>query len=826
MNIHWKTAIHSLPIIGIILLSSCSDNSKQAEVEAPPELDPGSIVVTNFAMDALVDELVDDRKIPVFELIPDGENPSEWVPTEKVIDVINRTRPLVFIAGEAPAWLESLTQEIKVVDLLSPSTDSFQAATNPSQALMIIDKMQAEISETFPELVLRTTTPDFYDQVKEYQVKWNTLPELVTLPEGIEIGISRPTDAEEFLPILESNYLLLKEAAEFELKKTTYEGGIIPILERKCMECHDESSQEGDINFELYLTEDKASRYPDLWETVSKVIAMEQMPPPDHEDQLTKDEVDRLHKWSSTLATKWDAGKMGADPGKTTIHRLNKNEYNYTIRDLFDLNIRPADNFPEDGGGEGGFDNNADALFLPPLLVENYFKSASIIVDAIYAKPETRSRYLIASPSPQLPILQAAEKVLRYWSTFIYRKPANDEELARLMNLFKEEYPKSKRFDIAMKMPLFSMLISPNFLYRSSLTEVEEAPYAIDDFELASKLSYFIWSSMPDRELFKLASKGQLKDEAVLEAQVKRMLLDEKAKALGMHMGGQWFGWERLRSDANPDINKFPEFTFKLRILLYQESMMFFNQLIKDNGSAYEFLDSDYAYLNETLAKFYRIPGVEGPELRRVTLTDKSRGGVLGMGSVLTATSLPLRTSPSIRGAFVLKDILGENLPEPPMNIPQLPEDDRVVEGTTFREALDQHRDDPNCRSCHAEIDPIGFGLESFDAIGRFRTQHNGAPIDIGGQLPDGTKFTSATDLKQVLLREKERFARNMIEKMLSYALGRDLTPYDRPIVKQITDKVIADDANIHTAFIEIVKSYPFRYRRSDDYKPKTTALN
>ncbi|MFC5049545.1 DUF1592 domain-containing protein [Rubritalea spongiae] len=826
MNINWKQPLKPLTLICLTFLSSCSKQNEKAETEIAPELDPVSIVVTNFGLGTIVDEIIDDRKIPVFDLLPVNENPSEWTPSEKMIDVINRTRPLVFVAGENPAWIDSLSQEIEVVNLLPAGAEPFQVAASPSQALVIFDAMQDEIEETFPEQTIKSSATSFQEKLKSYQAKWNELPELDEMPENIQLGASRPADTEQLLPLIESNYQLLKQAAEFDLKKMTYEGGIIPILERKCMECHDETTEEGDVNFELYLTQSSASMHPELWETVSQVIKLGQMPPPDHEDQLTENEIERIHAWSNKLTAKWDAGEMGADPGKTTIHRLNKNEYNYTIRDLFKLNIRPADNFPEDGGGEGGFDNNADALYLPPLLVENYFKSASTIVDTIYANSETRSRYLFTGPSPKLPLEKAAQTILKYWSTYIYRKPANEQELARLVSLFKEEYPKTKRFDEAMKMPLYAMLISPNFLYRSTLTEAQDQPYPIDDFELASKLSYFLWSSMPDRELFQLASKGELSNEDVLEAQVKRMLLDEKAKALGMHFGGQWFGWELLRSTANPDVEKFPEFTFQLRVLLYQESMMFFNELIKENGSAYQFLDSNYAYLNETLAKFYKIPGVSGNELRRVELSDKNRGGVLGMGSVLTATSLSLRTSPSIRGAFVLKDMLGVNLPDAPMNIPQLPEDDREVVGSTFREVLDQHRNDPNCKNCHAEIDPIGFGLESFDPIGRFRTHNNGEPVDIGGTLPDGTEFTTPSDLKNILIERKEQFARNMIEKMLSYALGRDLTPFDRPVVKKITEKVIADDAKIHTAFIEIVKSYPFRNRRSDDYEPKTTALN
>jgi len=369
-------------------------------------------------------------------------------------------------------------------------------------------------------------------------------------------------------------------------------------------------------------------------------------------------------------------------------------------------------------------------------------------------------------------------------------------------------------------MPLFGMLISPNFLYRTTFAEKPSEVYALNDFELASKLSYFLWSSMPDKELFRLAQKGELSKEEVLIAQTKRMLADDRAQSLGKHLGGQWFGWEDLRGAVNPDEKKFPEFDINLRIALYQESSMFFNHLVKSNGSIYDFLDSDYTFLNARLARFYKLPPVNGNNLRLVKLEDKNRGGVLGMGSVLTSTSLALRSSPSNRGAYVLRDVLGIPLPEPPMDVEPLPADDRNLGKLSIRESLEEHRTNPDCRSCHSEIDPIGFGLEAFDAIGRFRTHQNGVKIDVSGIMPDGTEFSSPVELRAALSKNKELFAKNTAKKFLTYALGRELSPYDRPVVKQISDEIINNDGSIQTGIIEVVKSYPFRNYRGDNFEP------
>ena len=282
-----------------------------------------------------------------------------------------------------------------------------------------------------------------------------------------------------------------------------------------------------------------------------------------------------------------------------------------------------------------------------------------------------------------------------------------------------------------------------------------------------------------------------------------------------MHLGGQWFGWEQLRSSANPDTKKFPMFNFALRVDMYRESSKFFDHLLREDGSIYDFLDSDYGFLNDRLAKLYGVKGVEGAQFRKVMFDNPNRGGVLGMGSVLVSSSMPLRTSPSLRGAYVLERLLGDTPPSPPMDVEQLPSNDTELKTQTFRETLEEHRNSPDCRACHAQIDPLGFGLENFDAIGRWRTTQNGTKIDSSGVTPDGEKFSGPADLKKLLLKRKDEFSRNTAGKFLSYALGRELTPYDRAVTRKISEAVQANNGSMHTLIMEVVTSHPFLNRKN-----------
>ena len=321
---------------------------------------------------------------------------------------------------------------------------------------------------------------------------------------------------------------------------------------------------------------------------------------------------------------------------------------------------------------------------------------------------------------------------------------------------------------------------------------------------------------MPDDELFHLASENRLHEPTVLEAQVRRMLLDPKGRALPDNFAGQWLRVRELKAAAQPDSGRFPTYTPALREAMYQEVIQFFDSIIREDRSLLQVLDADYTFLNSDLAKNYGIDGVEGAAMRRVSLKDENRGGILAMGAVLTLTSYPQRTSPVLRGKWVLEQILGTPPPPPPPLVTSLPTSDAPVEGLSLRQQLEKHREKAQCAACHKSMDPLGFGLENFDPIGRWRTSIGNQPVDSTGVLPDGRKFEGPAQLKKVLLERKDDFIRNLAEKMLAYALGRGLEYYDVPTVKQISKTLAADGYRSSRLITEIVKSYPFQFRRNE----------
>ncbi len=320
---------------------------------------------------------------------------------------------------------------------------------------------------------------------------------------------------------------------------------------------------------------------------------------------------------------------------------------------------------------------------------------------------------------------------------------------------------------------------------------------------------------MPDRELLQLASKDQLHQPEVMRAQVDRMLGDRRSRALAEAFAGQWLGFEKMREEVRPDKGRFPEFDFALRVSMYREPLEFFHALVQENRSLIEVLDSKSTFVNARLAKHYGIDGVAGSNMRRVPVP-AGRGGVLGMGAILTSTSLPLRTSPVLRGRYVLDELLGTPPPPPPPDAGQLPADDRQPDGMSFRQRLELHRQRAECSGCHSRMDPIGFGLEQFDPIGRFRTTNLGKPIDASGELPGGEKFTGAGELREILLDEREQFAYNVTERMLGYALGRGVEYYDLPTVYSLRDKLVEGGYLTRTLIHGITESFPFQFRRNE----------
>ena len=590
-----------------------------------------------------------------------------------------------------------------------------------------------------------------------------------------------------------------------------YARNALPVLQKYCFSCHGVEKSKGGVNFAKYKDTPDMLREPKMWETAVRALADKEMPP-ESKPQPTDKERDVLWKWIETALKNIDTSKLPKDPGRITAHRLSRAEYNNTIRDLLGVDTHPADNFPADGSGGGGFDNNADTLFIPPIMLEKLLDAASEVLD----KAAVEKLWPPRTP-PGADKRAGARALIVDFASRAFRQTASNDEIERLMKLYDADTKKGMAELDALKLVYKAVLISPNFLYRIEGDPPAGTPRLLGDFELASRLSYFLWSSMPDAELYKIAEAKKLQDPDMLARQIKRMLADPKAVAFTESFCGQWLGIQNFRSAAQPDPRRFPAFTHSLRDGMYHETMTFFDAVIRQDGSLLDLLDSDYTFLNEELAKHYGIAGVTGKEFRRVKLDDKARGGLLCMASVLTFSSYPLRTSPVLRGKWVLTELLGAPPPPPPANVGVLPPDDKPSkEGATFRQRLELHRKKAECASCHGRMDPIGFGLENFDAIGRWRTEIAGKPVDASGVLTTGEKVNGAIELKAALLKKKDDFLRNITERMLSYSLGRGLESYDAWTVKAIVETVKKENYKGAALVREIALSYPFRYRRGE----------
>jgi hypothetical protein len=585
---------------------------------------------------------------------------------------------------------------------------------------------------------------------------------------------------------------------------------IRPLLDEYCAKCHGAGKAKGGVSFVPFTN--GVSIYHDirLWETVAQKVRAQEMPPED-KPQPSAAQRERLVEWIGTAMKNLEEGRIPEDPGRVMIHRLSRTEYNCTIRDLLGVDTHPADKFPSEGGGGGGFDNNADTLFIPPILMERYLAAAREALD----QAKSKRIFFIKKGMPGTE-RGTARKIIEHFALRGFRRPAETEEVERLLAIYDRSRKGGQDHEAAVKESLMGILVSPNFIFRIERDEPGGGSHRIGDYELASRLSYFLWSSMPDEELFELTARQRLHEPKVLEAQVQRMLKDAKAKTFSDSFAGQWLRVRELKTSAQPDQGKFPAFTPALRDAMYEEVIDFFDSIVREDRSLLELLNANYTYLNGDLAKLYGIEGVEGNAMRRVALKDENRGGVLAMGAVLTLTSYPLRTSPVLRGKWVLEQILGTPPPPPLPLVQSLPQNDHVVDGLTFRQQLEKHRSDPNCAGCHTKMDPLGFGLENFDAIGQWRAKINDQPVDASGVLPGGAKFQGPVELKKILVDRKEDFIRNLTEKMLAFALGRGLEYYDIPTVRKISKTLAGRDYRSSVLIMEIVKSRPFQYRRNE----------
>ena len=446
----------------------------------------------------------------------------------------------------------------------------------------------------------------------------------------------------------------------------------------------------------------------------------------------------------------------------------------------------------------------------------------------------SRKRIFTCRPANVAQEARCARTILSTLARRAYRGLATDKDVTTLVDFFNDGRKESGSFDAGIESAIRRLLVDPLFLFRietdpsssprgvaATATKVRvDTPagiYRISDFELASRISFFIWSSIPDDELLELAARGKLKDPATLEREVHRLILDPRSMALTKNFASQWL-LVRNMATVRPGDPFSLTFDETLRESMEKETELFFDSIIRENHAVPELLTADYTFLNGRLAQHYDIAGIQGSHFRRVQLAaDSPRRGILGQGSVLTVTSHAIRTSPVVRGKWILNNILGTPPPDPPPNVPALPDQRTQAKVRTMRERMSQHRSNPGCASCHNMIDPAGFALENFDAIGRWRTvDESFNPIDASGALPDGTTFNGVAELRSALVRRPERFVGAVTERLLTYALGRGLEYYDRPAVRRIVRDAAADNYRFESLILGVVKSYPFVMRRTE----------
>ena len=742
----------------------------------------------------------------------------------------------------------------------------------------------------------------------------------------------------------------------------SFEDDIEPVLAKYCYDCHADGMDKGSVVLDDYDHVDQLFADEQLWEGVYHNLEGYLMPPGD-EAQPSDEERRKIVAWIQREVFKLDPASP--DPGRVTLRRLNREEYNNTIRDLFGVDLRPADGFPEDDTGYG-FDNVGDVLSLSPALMERYLHASAEVMDAVmiteapspevieisenqfrgikgigngtghlsstatvearfkapadgeyqvavlaggsaahqewplmrvkidngpqkdfrvstpYESPQSFTqtvrlkkgeeqrvelaflndaydpkakdprqrdrnlkiervrvtgplnqpvpppteahRKLFSIASAEAPENDRAWQIIKHFADRAWRRPVSKEEVGRLFQFYTATREEKGSFDAGVKLAIQATLVSPHFLFRGEVQPDPDNPAAvheIDEFALATRLSYFLWSSMPDQELIDHAQAGRLR--ANLDDQIDRMLADPRAAlALTKNFAGQWLQIRNLRL-ASPDKKTYPAWNAELRDDMQRETEQFFSSIVSENRSVLEFLDSDYVWANERLAKFYGLPEVKGDQLQRVSLTGdlrRQRGGIITQGSILTITSNPTRTSAVNRGNYVLENILGTPPPPPPVGVDIPPLEDSgkgANQGKTLRQQLEFHREKPMCAGCHSRMDPIGFGFENFDGIGSWRDQENGQPVDASGQLYTGESFSGPAELREILVQSKtEIFLRNLSEKMLTYSLGRGPEFYDEPAIHEIAAKTAAAEYRFHDLIKAVIHSVPFQMRRGD----------
>ena len=584
-----------------------------------------------------------------------------------------------------------------------------------------------------------------------------------------------------------------------------------PFVKKYCIKCHG-SRAKGGLNLQSALSNPIGESSTLHLQKAAANVKVHDMPPEDSSKKPNNEERRQFVEWINKI--KYLAPR---DPGPFVLRRLTKTEYANTLADLLGVDRSIADALPEEVVGEGFLNS------ISPLQSELFLDVANQVIEEIIAPkgkaPTTVQIRLFGSlPSKGADLSKEARKVARSITRDAYRRPASEAELDVLIDVYDLGRKNDLDHTGSLSLMLKAVLVSPQFLFITPAGEAKpkEKIVLLDDYQLASRLSYLLWAAPPDAELSALADKGELHKKVVLKAQTERLLKDERSRALFDAFGAQWLRINELDGQVF-DPKTFPQMTPTLRTAMTEEARLFFQSIVQENQRVARFVDSDYTFLNEPLAKIYGISqSVPGPKMRRIKLEDPNRGGILGMPATLAATSFPNRTSPVRRGVWVLEQVLGERVPAPPPDIPELEEQEhKEVDGLTLRQRTELHQSEATCRNCHKVLDPIGFGLENFDAIGRWREKNGeGLAIDSAGKLPNGPKFSSPAELKNLLAQREMDLARNLTERLMAFALGRPLGGYDGIVIDRILANVAQEGYRTRSIISEVITSYLFTYRR------------
>ena len=597
----------------------------------------------------------------------------------------------------------------------------------------------------------------------------------------------------------------------------TFKNKVGPFVKKYCIKCHGNRPKAGINLLSAQKSPGSASAFLHWKKSVANV-KVEDMPPKEDVKKIpTDDERRQFAEWIDKL--KYLAPK---DPGPYIIRRLTKAEYGNTLHALYGVDRSIIENLPDEVIGEGYINS------ISPMQSELYLEIANKVVSLLISKEGNeptaiQKRLFGKTPVEGADLRLAARKVAKSLARDAYRRPATDAELNTLVEVFDLGRENKLSYEESLSLMFKAVLVSPQFLFITPAVKAnsKDKIVKIDDYQLASRLSYLLWASPPDEELSALAEKGKLQNPEVLRAQADRLLKDPRSRAVFDGFGAQWLHIRNLDQQVF-DPKMFPEMNSTLRKSMVEEARLLFESILRENQSVVRFVNSDYTYLNEPLAKLYGLNEiVKGPKMRRVKLDNPNRGGVMGMPAVLATTSFPNRTSPVKRGVWVLEQVLGERVPPAPPNVPELEEQEhKSVEGLSLRQRFELHQSEPACANCHKVLDPIGFGLENFNAIGQWRDNNElGKKIDSAGKLPNGKAFSNPADLKSLLAAEEAKIARNLTERFMAFSLGRQLEGYDEIVIDQMMVKISKEKYRLRAIILEVVSSYLFTHRRVKEGK-------